>query len=119
MKRISAIEGEERYTGRGSAPPLPFSFVLIEWTSGPVAVLPFVGNSAVPRTAVRVAITLRRPEIVSLLPEDLQNQKRIRAGSGVALVHSIEPIADSSRHLLARTHITYSCTVAFPTGHTT
>ena len=60
-----------------------FSFVLIEWTSGPVAVLPFVGNSAVPRTAVRVAITLRRPEIVSLLPEDLQNQKRIRAGSGV------------------------------------
>ena len=83
MKRISAIEGEERYTGRGSAPPLPYSFVLIEWTSGPVAVLPFVGNSAVPRTAVRVAITLRRPEIVSLLPEDLQNQKRIRAGSGV------------------------------------
>ena len=81
-----------------------FSFVLIEWTSGPVAVLPFVGNSAVPRTAVRVAITLRRPEIVSLLPEDLQNQKSIRAGSGVDLVHSIEPIADSSRHLLARIH---------------
>ena len=85
MKRISAIEGEERYTGRGSAPPLPFSFVLIEWTSGPVTVLPFVGNSAVPRTAVRVAITLRRPEIVSLLPEDLQNHSyRIRMGVDLA-----------------------------------
>ena len=93
--------------------------MLIERTSGPVAVLLFVGNSAVPRTAVRVAITLRRPEIVSLLPEDLQNQKHIRAGRGVDLVRSIEPIADSSRHLLVCTHITYSCTVAFPTGHTT
>ena len=93
-----------------------FSFVLIEWTSGPVAVLPFVGNSAVPRARSACCNHAERPEIVSLLPEDLQNQKRIRAGVGVDLV---EPIADSSRHLLARTHITYSCTVEFPTGHTT
>ena len=57
-----------------------FSFELIEWTSGPVAVLPFVGNSAVPRARSACCNHAERPEIVSLLPEDLQNQKRIRAG---------------------------------------
>ena len=62
------------YVGRGSVPPLPFSFELIEWTSGPVAVLPFVGNSAVPRARSACCNHAERPEIVSLLPEDLQNK---------------------------------------------
>ena len=55
-------------------PTFYFSFELIEWTSGPVAVLPFVGNSAVPRARSACCNHAERPEIVSLLPEDLQNK---------------------------------------------
>ena len=65
---LADIRGEEAYN------PLPFSFELIEWTSGPVAVLPFVGNSAVPRARSACCNHAERPEIVSLLPEDLQNK---------------------------------------------
>ena len=53
---------------------LTFQLLLIEWTSGPVAVLPFVGNSAVPRARSACCNHAERPEIVSLLPEDLQNK---------------------------------------------
>ena len=41
-----------------------FSFVLIERTSGPVTVLPFVGNSAVSRARRACCNHAERPEIV-------------------------------------------------------